>query len=1160
MSLPRFLRGFQKTKTSSSSSATFSHPFASKSDLNLSDASSSTSTSSDPKDALGQPLPVSTVIIPSSAELAPTAHSDGSLDLATTPLTTADSTSVSTVASVETVATTSVPSPLHDPAPSPHHSSLSPSRHNSHASTCSRASTTAATIPNAIAIDTMQPQPELARSIEDNVDNVDEDINSQHSHCIPHSPEISSTAIISSSCPSITTPMPLSIPVPQPATLIPAVHVSSPRPPRPSYPLPPIPTAAESISTTTDPLALLSSSVSSCSTSTSLPTSRNRVRSNALSVLSDSSSIPAPPHLTGAEPETFSQPLNVRPTLGFKVNRTNKETPQAKDNAKIGEKQSLAVAAPRPRSHSASHFAEATTTATSHSAKPVSILKKPRSILRSRSGSQPAPDASLLAMRTMSSQESLIPAFPAPPTSTPLPSAAAAAAAASTRHQQNQQKRGSGASDTASVVSSVSTSARTSWYLQHDPMAMGEFDRRGETVVVASDVAPNSGVAQSDAVAVVPTTPRVRRSSSSSHSQRRLSGRDQDDKEQDIAKFNSNSNSISNNLHYNTNNADTIAVASGPTIPTSPSHRSSRMPPATSLLASPMGPSQEDHDPVATKRRDTAQLDPATSSHNRLSFPSLNEFKSPPNSLISSLDDTAATETAAATSSFSVETTATTTSSSSPHPSTQPQIYTPLSLKTLRAAKSRSKLRQEPQIGVATGMRRNSLPKSVTTTADLSSGQLPPLPSVSPPPPQPQPHVSSSSNNSTLPEGFAFPSSSIRRNTEGAILQSAPLSLESLRDSLQQPQPQYPEHHHHQQPRRRENSYTSTSGTGGGSHSMPPVMLRPILKDTSAKDRALRESWMSEPPGNNASSSPMTPPKSLARGNSAKRQSKLSRMSSHEHDHDALTPRQRQPHVAGYGPDYRPRRQSGGPGHLMYTLDPAVGLMGHESEDNDDSDMDETLSRSRHLQEQYARLQKSQQRQSNMENPIMPHHNQLQRNGSHLSDTTQLGNNTNIPYDKPRQRKSLGDELNTPPVPEKSAQRKRVSTMGSATLPLVPTSLSATLLASGGHSPSISETETATAILRSDSKKQKDRKPFGTVGSNALSFEPLFVLKDSNSPKIGKENVLTTYRDSLASRLSGVSDADWSMNPLLTEALNPGVSIIDLSKKELFEVPLGLPT
>ncbi|KAG0012775.1 hypothetical protein BGZ81_001388 [Podila clonocystis] len=324
-------------------------------------------------------------------------------------------------------------------------------------------------------------------------------------------------------------------------------------------------------------------------------------------------------------------------------------------------------------------------------------------------------------------------------------------------------------------------------------------------------------------------------------------------------------------------------------------------------------------------------------------------------------------------------------------------------------------------------------------------------------------------------------------------------------------------------------------------------MLRPILKDTSAKDKALRESWMSEPSGNNginishhgrpasgltpgsssSSPSPITPPKSLARANSAsaKRQSKLSRMSTIEYDQDALTPRPRQPPVNGYGPDYRPRRQSGGPGHLLYALDPASGGI-DESEDIDDSDLDDSLSRSKHLQDQYARLQKSHLRQSTQENPALPH-------GS-----------SPTPYDKPRQRKSLGDELNVPPVPEKSAQRKRVSTMGSATLPAVSPSLSGALA----------------SVSESDSKKQKDRKPFATVGSNALTFEPLFVLKDG-SPKQSKEtSMLTTYRDSLASRLSGVSDADWAGNPLLTDIIQPGVSILDLSKKDLTIVPSGLPT
>ncbi|KAG0088909.1 hypothetical protein BGZ92_005566 [Podila epicladia] len=389
-------------------------------------------------------------------------------------------------------------------------------------------------------------------------------------------------------------------------------------------------------------------------------------------------------------------------------------------------------------------------------------------------------------------------------------------------------------------------------------------------------------------------------------------------------------------------------------------------------------------------------------------------------------------------------------------------------------------------------MRRNSLPKSSLTTGTETPSDLPPLPSVSPPP----------TENNT-------PSYAPRRNTEGA------LSSTTLDGGHQQ----------HQQGRRRENTYNSTVG----GYPMAPVMPRPILKDTSAKDKALRESWIGLTPGSSSSPSPITPPKSLARANSAsaKRQSKLSRMSAVEYDQDALTPRPRQPPVNGYGPDYRPRRQSGGPGHLLYALDPVSGGI-DESEDIDDSDLDDSQSRSKHLQDQYIRLQKSQLRQSIAENPILPH-------GS-LPDNTS--------YDKPRQRKSLGDELNVPPVPEKSAQRKRVSTMGSATLPAVSPSLSGALA----------------SVSESDLKKQRDRKPFATMGSNALSFEPLFVLKDGSPKQSRESSMLTTYRDSLASRLSGVSDADWAVNPLLTDIIQPGVSILDLSKKDLTDIPSGLPT
>ncbi|KAF8927229.1 hypothetical protein BGZ58_010547 [Dissophora ornata] len=336
---------------------------------------------------------------------------------------------------------------------------------------------------------------------------------------------------------------------------------------------------------------------------------------------------------------------------------------------------------------------------------------------------------------------------------------------------------------------------------------------------------------------------------------------------------------------------------------------------------------------------------------------------------------------------------------------------------------------------------------------------------------------------------------------------------------------------------------------------MLQLLPRPILKDTSARDRLQRESWMSEPPGITLSgshtsgvirpasafpSSPVAPPKSLARVNSAKRQSKLSRSSTLEHDQDALTPRPR--HASfGYGPDYRPRRQSGGPGHLLYGFDATSSNTGFESEDYDDSDMDDTHQHSKQLQEQYSLLQKS--------------HRVV--TGSNLSVAGDQSTEGDVPYIAKRgQRKSLGDELDGPPVPEKSVQRKRVSTMGSATLPAVPSALTSALILSNNGSTS----DTTLPILRSTSQRQRDRRPYGTVGPNLLSFEPLFALKDFTPSSIkNEEQLLGESKDSGTSRLSAVSDADW-YSALLTINLNQqGVSVLDLSKRELTEIPLSLP-
>lgn len=397
--------------------------------------------------------------------------------------------------------------------------------------------------------------------------------------------------------------------------------------------------------------------------------------------------------------------------------------------------------------------------------------------------------------------------------------------------------------------------------------------------------------------------------------------------------------------------------------------------------------------------------------------------------------------------------------------------------------------------------------------------------------------------------------------------------------------------------RRRESSTASTSGLVH----MPIIMPRPILKDTSARDK-IRESWMSEVPGitisgtstisgsnrsvvgsgvpypqGSASPSPVAPPKSLARTNSAgtKRQSKLNRNSATEHDQDALTPRPRQG-SSGYGPDYRPRRQSGGPGHLLFTFDvSATSSADFESEEYEDSEIDDREELySKHLQEQYTRLQQSQLRQSSMDGGSALSA-AVMAAGSRLPNSSK-GGEDNIPYLAKRgQRKSLGDELDVPPVPEKSMQRKRVSTMGATTLPSMSTSLVAALSAANNSSNS-GASETLSSITRSTTTgHQKLKGPYGggaigggSIGGNSLSFEPLFALKDSGSDSNkGSDSKLLLQAGgqsgnggALGSRLSQVSDADWCTALLTIDPNQQGVSIMDLSKRGLTEVPSGLPT
>ncbi|KAF8949354.1 hypothetical protein BGZ47_005577 [Haplosporangium gracile] len=493
----------------------------------------------------------------------------------------------------------------------------------------------------------------------------------------------------------------------------------------------------------------------------------------------------------------------------------------------------------------------------------------------------------------------------------------------------------------------------------------------------------------------------------------------------------------------------------------------------------------------ASKQRHTPQDTLATGVTNRLSFTSINDY----NPL----------GTSASTSTASTTTTAPATMATPLVATVPPENYTPLTLKSVRAAKSRNKLRQESQIGVA------------------------------------------------------------------------------------------------------------TASTSGLVH-MPIIMPRPILKDTSARDK-MRESWMSEVPGitisgttstggsnrlvvssgvapysqGSASPSPVAPPKSLARTNSAgaKRQSKMNRHSATEHDQDALTPRPRQG-SSGYGPDYRPRRQSGGPGHLLFTFDvSATSSADFESEEYEDSeieDRDELYSK--HLQKQYTRLQQSQLRQSSIDGgsalsaAVMAAGSRLPNNNN--------GGEENIPYLAKRgQRKSLGDELDVPPVPEKSMQRKRVSTMGATTLPVMSTSL-VSALSAANNSLSSEASETLSSITRSNTTgHQKLKGPYGggaisgggtigggggggSISGNSLSFEPLFALKDSgsdsNNRRVGGNGSKLLLQGgeqsggALGSRLSEVSDADWYTALLTIDPNQQGVSIMDLSKRGLTEVPSGLPS
>ncbi|KAF9192418.1 hypothetical protein BGZ51_005612 [Haplosporangium sp. Z 767] len=512
-------------------------------------------------------------------------------------------------------------------------------------------------------------------------------------------------------------------------------------------------------------------------------------------------------------------------------------------------------------------------------------------------------------------------------------------------------------------------------------------------------------------------------------------------------------------------------------------HSRPRMPPTSSSTHPLTGVSadHEEQDPIIKMRPFGEHPNaPISSSHHRLSFPSLNDYKP-------------------------IGTSLQPMGPNIPQATTPPQNYTPLTLKSVRLAKSRSKLRQEPQVGVATGMRRSSLPKAAFSTSSSSSPcvneGLPELSGATLAPPIPAPLSKCDSRGSIT--GVSAGNKSI----EGSLLSQQQLSRGRSPS------------------RRRESSSTS-----GNVQNVSPVMPRPILKDTSARDRMQRESWMPEQPA---------PPKSLARANSSKRQSRLNRISALEYDQDALTPRTRNV-SAGYGPDYKPRRQSGGPGHLLFSVDPLSSGAELESEDYDESDAEDSQHRAKHLQEQYALLQKSQMRQSGLE---------TRTSAGSTSATDQM---------KKVQRKSLGDELNVPPIPEKSMQRKRVSTMGSATLPAVSPTLSPAL--NTGNSSTATVSETSISLARSNSQKQKDRRPFGSIGPNSLSFEPLFAIKEPTSKSIQGEGLQQSgNKDNASSRLSAVSDADLYTAMLTVDLNQHGVSILDLSKRGLEEIPSDLP-
>ncbi|KAF9432107.1 hypothetical protein BGZ76_011256 [Entomortierella beljakovae] len=517
------------------------------------------------------------------------------------------------------------------------------------------------------------------------------------------------------------------------------------------------------------------------------------------------------------------------------------------------------------------------------------------------------------------------------------------------------------------------------------------------------------------------------------------------------------------------------------------------MPPTPSLIMGSNSPGlrHESSDIVPVPRHTPESSENLTPSHHGLTLPSLNDYRT----VSSTNQSTSLVPSAAAI---------------------PTQNYVPITLKSVRAAKSRNKLRQESQISTISASEYNMLPNSsLTTQSNEDAGST----------------LDSLSLNHHLPSPFDLTT-----------------FIES--DGLQ---------HHLDRltsARRREHSTASASGPA------MQVLPRPIIKDKSAKDRIQRESWMSEPPGITVSgsgsgmgatrpvsshhhgnhsispnASPITPQKSMARSNSAKKHSKSNRHSTLDNDHDVLAPRSRK----GNNADQRSRRQSGGQSNMLHTLD-TCSSVDAESDDYDDSDIDEPQHYTSHLQEQYSLLQKSHNRLSTSDNSIKPR-----------SNSVPLEDNPSMAYfTKRAQRKSLGDELNIPHTPEKNANRKRVSTMETSTL--VPVSS----ISGSNVTPGNNTSDSITPVIRPNAFRPIDRRARGSIGPNALSFEPLFAL--NSGTKNTSAEALVVSKDGSSNRLSSVSDADWGTVQSTVESNQQGVSVLDWSKRELTEIPSGLPT